>query len=446
MIKKLTINNFAIIDNIAVDFGKKFNVITGETGAGKSLIVNAIDILIGGRLNEKMLRDKSKELSISGIFNLNNELINISRIYKDGKSYSYLNNQKVSKKYILEKFSSIIQFQKQHDSNSLLNVNKHLEILDSFTFDRNALLDIQKLYHNYLNDKDNYEKFLENVEANKNQYELYQYQLNELKSVNLNVEEEMKLSNQYKQHINSKKVIEVLNEYIQLNEDSNYSPLSKIDTLSIKIKDFKESDKEIEDISNRIDSIVFELKDIKDDIANIEKKYHFNLSELDLLENKVSQYEEIKRKYGGSIKAAEEYKTKIESSDYEGYNKHIYYSGLSSMGINKNKEKLAFSTYLYQENHQFIITDTMLEDEHNLNIQSFGIISGLRVKGNNNLILFKVMGKNNLFKFDGESNSYFSVNPKFKLSLNDTVNPAAAAAPPDTSVIDISPGGLGWET
>ena len=64
MIKKLIINNFAIIDNITVEFDERFNIITGETGAGKSLIINAIDILIGGRLNEKMLRDKSRELNI----------------------------------------------------------------------------------------------------------------------------------------------------------------------------------------------------------------------------------------------------------------------------------------------------------------------------------------------------------------------------------------------
>ena len=312
MIKKLIINNFAIIDYVTVEFDERFNIITGETGAGKSLIINAIDILIGGRLNEKMLRDKSRELNISGIFNLNNKTMSLSRIYKEGKSYSYIDKQKVLKKEVVEKFSPVIQFQKQHDSNNLLNVNKHLEILDLFAFNTNALLSVQKLYYNYLNDKNNYEKFLENVETNKSQHELYKYQLDELNAINLSEMEEQAINNQYKQCVNSKTVIQVLNEYIELNEDSHFSPLSKIDNFSSRIKDFIESDREIENISNRIESIILELKDIKDDISNIEKKYHFNFSELETLEQKVSQYEEIKRKYGGSIKAAKEYKLKIE--------------------------------------------------------------------------------------------------------------------------------------
>ena len=312
MIKKLTINNFAIIDNAVVEFDEKFNVITGETGAGKSLIINAIDILVGGRLNEKMLRNKDRELNISGTFHINGKTIHLTRIYKEGRSFSYINNKKVSKKDVVDKFSSIIQFQKQHDSNSLFNVNKHLEILDLFALNPTTLLSVQKLYFKYLNDKNNYEKFLENVESNKNQYELQKYQLSELNAINLSEEEERSISSRYKQCIDSKKVIQVLNEYIELNEDSNFSPLIKIDSLSLKIKDFAKSDKEIESISSRIDSIVFELKDIKDDISSIERKYHFNPSNLEVLEEKVGRYEEIKRKYGGSIKAAKEFRDKIE--------------------------------------------------------------------------------------------------------------------------------------
>ena len=82
MIKKLTIKNFAIVDSLIIEFDEKFNVITGETGSGKTLIIKALDILLGGNLDKKMLRDNSKELKISAIFLSNQEFLEISRIYK----------------------------------------------------------------------------------------------------------------------------------------------------------------------------------------------------------------------------------------------------------------------------------------------------------------------------------------------------------------------------
>ena len=84
MLKKLTIENFAIIDKMQVDFSDGFNVITGETGSGKSLIVNAIDILFGSKLDNEMIRDSSKNLKISGIFKIKDKDIQISRLYSNG--------------------------------------------------------------------------------------------------------------------------------------------------------------------------------------------------------------------------------------------------------------------------------------------------------------------------------------------------------------------------
>ena len=121
MIKKITIKNFAIIDFMETDFSSGFNIITGETGSGKSLIINAIDILLGAKLDRQMLRTENNPLEISGIFNLKGSNIDVSRVYKSGKSSSYINGEKVSRTDLIKLSQSLVQFQKQHDSNKLLN-------------------------------------------------------------------------------------------------------------------------------------------------------------------------------------------------------------------------------------------------------------------------------------------------------------------------------------
>ena len=160
MLKKIVISNFAIIDSLEVDFSSGFNIITGETGAGKSLIINAIDILFGSKVDSQMLRFKDKPLKISGIFKRGETKIEISRLFDSGKSSSYINNEKVSKTEILNLSHSLVQFQKQHDSNKLLNSKKHIQILDNYAVDLIDLEDLQKLYSNYMQASKDYKDIL----------------------------------------------------------------------------------------------------------------------------------------------------------------------------------------------------------------------------------------------------------------------------------------------
>ncbi len=153
MIKELHIKNFAIIDSLIIKFDDRFNIITGETGAGKTLIIKAIDILLGAQFNKKMIRDSKYPLEISAEFMFNSEVLNISRIYKNEKSYSMLNNKRVPISYILDKFSSLVQFQRQHDSNDLLDNDKHINILDSYIEDKSIFNEVKDLFLTYIKNK-----------------------------------------------------------------------------------------------------------------------------------------------------------------------------------------------------------------------------------------------------------------------------------------------------
>ena len=312
MIKKLEIKNFAIIDILIAEFDEGFNVITGETGAGKSLIINAIDVLFGAELNIQMLRDKKKSLEISAIFSIKNEEIKISRTYINKKSHSFINDKKSSKSEIIKQFSHFVQFQKQHDSNRLLNSNKHIEFLDAYALNDDDLISIYKLYLEYVNNKKNYESFLENDLIYKDKFNLYRYQIEELKSIKLDSDEESAINKEYRKHINSKKIRDIITSYSDQNELSNSSLKSNVEKLLKSLSKYKDLDSDIKDAISRLESIIIELKDIDEEICDIEKKYYFNPDELEILEEKLQKYEEIKRKYGGSIQSAIDYKNKIK--------------------------------------------------------------------------------------------------------------------------------------
>jgi len=294
------------------DFSSGFNIITGETGSGKSLIINAIDILFGAKLDRQMLRTENNPLEISGIFNLKGSNIDVSRVYKSGKSSSYINGEKVSRTDLIKLSQSLVQFQKQHDSNKLLNSKKHIELLDSYALDDSDLFEIQKLYLDYLQSKKEYQSMLSNETLYKDKFELYRYQLNELESIELDENKELAINNEYKVCINSKKILEILDSYSKNNEYSEKNSGHMIEEISKSLSKYAKIDNDISQITSRLDEILLELKDIDSDIYSLQKKYYFDLDRLNSLESKITEYEAIKRKYGGTIKATIDYKNKIK--------------------------------------------------------------------------------------------------------------------------------------
>ena len=295
---------------MTVEFHKGFNIITGETGAGKSLIINAIDLLFGSKVNQQMVRLAGEPISIEATFKSNGKNLVLSMDYTKGKTQRFLDGKKIAKSNLLELCSSLMQFQKQHDSNNLLNPNKHIDFLDNYCMDSDMLSNIKNAYYNYTNSEKLYLDMLDNASHYNDKLSLYRYQFEELNSVNLSEDEEVSVNKKYKKYNHSKKIRDILNNY-NMENSSNKSLLATLEKLVKSLGIYTDIDTKINEIVSRLEQLIIELKDVSEEAFDLEKKYYFNLDELELLESQLQKYEEIKRKYGGSIKSAIDFKGRI---------------------------------------------------------------------------------------------------------------------------------------
>ena len=169
MLKSLYIKNFAIIDELNISFENGLNIITGETGSGKTLIIMAIQLLLGKRFTPEVLRTGKDTLIIEGIFERKNSQIIIRRIYrKNGLAKSYINDEPVKQKDLISITRKLADLHGQHDHQNLMDPKTHLEYLDSFGSYRKELNTIKQLFEDVEVCHNNLSKLIDEPKGQKN--------------------------------------------------------------------------------------------------------------------------------------------------------------------------------------------------------------------------------------------------------------------------------------
>ena len=318
MISTLHIKNIGIIDDLNIDFNEGLNVLTGETGAGKTLIIDSLGIISGGRFSKEMIRrgetnsfveicmyEPENENSIDG------NIIVSREINLNGKNMCKINGRMVTVNELKNFMSKFIEIHGQNDNQSLLDNKFHLKYLDGYIGDE--ILSIKKQY------KEKYEKYLEirkELKANygdekerERKLDLLKYQVNEIEEANLKENEEDKLEEKRKMIINSEKISKNLNEAdIAIGENS-------IDSLNVAIRALEKIeniDSVYEKISSNLKNIYYELQEISRDISNYKDDVYFNEEERNEIEERLDLIYSLKRKYGNDIKEIIEYKNEIQ--------------------------------------------------------------------------------------------------------------------------------------
>ncbi len=318
MISTLHIKNIGIIGDLNIDLNEGLNVLTGETGAGKTLIIDSLGIISGGRFSKEMIRkgetnsfveicmyEPEDENSIDG------NIIVSREINLNGKNMCKINGRMVTVNELKGFMSKYIEIHGQNDNQSLLDNRFHLKYLDGYV--GKELNNIKNKY------KEKYQRYLEIKKELKANYgdekererklDLLKYQVNEIKEANLKENEEEKLEEKRKIMLNSEKISKNLNEAdIAIGESS----IDSLNTAIRALEKIENIDNVYEKISSDLKNIYYELQEISRDISNYKEDIYFNEEERNEIEERLDLIYSLKRKYGNDIKEIIAYKNEIQ--------------------------------------------------------------------------------------------------------------------------------------
>lgn len=332
MLLQINIKNFALIQELSISFEKGFNILTGETGAGKSIIIDAINFVLGGKFNKGLIRTGENKTFVEAIFDIENQnlfdilremeidfedLIIISReTFKSGKSVVKINGKSVLMSQVKKLSETLINIHGQHENQDLLNYSTHISYLDKFGEDRlNKLLKEYNINYKKLIEIDNRISALgvNNGEREKI-IDFLKYQIDEINNANLKPDEDIELEKRYTLLNNAEKISNVLISSYKILYDSNDDFSSVYDSLNKVIRELRSTEDKLEKVKIIADSLeesYFNIEQNITDIRNIQQNISYDRNELEHINSRIFQIDTYKRKYGKTIEEILSYKEKI---------------------------------------------------------------------------------------------------------------------------------------
>lgn len=334
MLQELRIRNFAIIDEIDLSFSKGFNVITGETGTGKSIILNAVNLLLGDKAGEELIRTSEEEASVEALFDISNHpevqdkirekfprvspadqenTCLIRRVLsRSGRGKSFLNEHLTTLGTLSEIGEKLINLYGQHEHQSLLRSETHLDILDEL----GGLIKLREAY------QEHFERFLsltgemrklrEEKERGIQEKDFLLFQLHEIASAHLQAGEEEALREERKILTHAKKLMDFINRSNDLLYDGNGAMIEQIQTILRQGKEMADIDPSISEILKPLEASSIQLEEVAFGLRDYLKKIEANPTRLDEVESRLDAIDRLKRKYGPSVEEILLFKAKIE--------------------------------------------------------------------------------------------------------------------------------------
>ena len=354
MLSNLIIKNFAIIKNTSLDFSSGFNVLIGETGAGKSIIIDALNFVLGAKANKENIRSGEQQMIVKATFEnlspetksaLDNFLISfeeddvliISRSFSiDGKSICNINGETVTLTMLKQLAETLLDSCGQHDSVQLLKNSNHLKILDKNC--PNEVEDIKSNISMLLGEISNINKQIDKLggseESRERLIDLLSYQIKEIESANISEGEEEQLRSQIQIANNT----EILNS--NLSSVFNCINASNLSSCVSYMQTLAKIDNQLEDLYQRLSGAVIELEDISASLNDYKEHIEFDEKEVDVLNLRLDTIKNIKKKYGSSYSEIMNF---YEKSKDELYN----LQNCEQKIIDLNKKKQACVSDLY---------------------------------------------------------------------------------------------------
>ena len=338
----LRIKNLALVEELEWQIAPGFIAITGETGAGKSIIIGALQLLLGERADKSLIRTGADLCTVEAIFTgkelqkLNAQLVEAGvepcgddlilkrTLSAGGTNRQFINGSPTTLSILKNLGDELVDLHGPHDHQSLLSPDKQLSLLDSFAHAGDQLEEYRK-HHRQLQSLTAEHAALNTAEtAREQELDLLRHQINEITSANLAAGEEEEIETHYKLASNSKRLIELAGGVARRLSDSDDAVLSQLAETQRQLRELEKIDNSVSQFASAHEMAVVELTEIARSLSNYAEKLDLDPEQLVALEQRVSLFETLKRKYGGSIAEAIEFGNraaermrKIEGRDAE---------------------------------------------------------------------------------------------------------------------------------
>ena len=342
MLQNLHVKNLALIKETEVEFKEGLNILSGETGAGKSIIIGSINLALGEKVQKEMLRDNADTALVELVFYVENpatleavralgievedETIILSRKITAGRAIARINGEAVSASKMKEAAALLIDIHGQHEHQSLLSKRKHLEILDLFAKDllREQKQKLSVCYREYRKLLDELEQSDSDTEERARELSFLEYEVKEIEDANLTLGEDVELEEQFRKYSNGKKILDAIHAVQAATAEEDESASERISRAVRELAGVSGYDKRVEELENQLTEIDNLLGDFNREVASYLSEEEFDNEIYFEIEKRLDFINHLKSKYGNSIEQIlESYNSKCERiavlKDYDEY-------------------------------------------------------------------------------------------------------------------------------
>lgn len=313
MLTKLAVSNYALISKLEVEFHSGLNSVTGETGAGKSIILGALGLILGNRADLSVLKNQDEKCIVEGIFKVGNyqlqpffrendldyDNFTILRreITPSGKSRAFVNDTPVNLKTLRELGLQLIDIHSQHQNLELGNRQFQLSLVDTVAGTGKILLEYRELYNQFVKLKRSLQELIDKSEKERADLDYWQFQFNQLEEANLQENEQDELEAELEQLTHSEEIKGAFSEVQRLLDDERFSVIQHLKESYKRLESIQNYVAEVPALAQRLQSSLLELKDILDETESLAEMVEHDPARIELVNDRLNQLYSLQQKH-----------------------------------------------------------------------------------------------------------------------------------------------------